>query len=232
MRPGVPSCSPIPASSTRSWKRITAPPGSSATPPSASSSGSGTSTGLAVGTPRSRTTSGSIAARPRRCSCRSPTRRAMPSATSERPWRSSAGWSRRPTTSYWTCPTATVASLKRTRPRPPGRSWTATSQPSRSWAECPRASCTTIPSWRWPGYWETVGASAPRHSLSCSLTTCSTTGSDAPPRGMTRERSRGCQGRRQSGPLGRRNGGSPEWWQLAGQGEVETESGDVSRLGR
>ena len=37
------------------WKRITAPPGSSPTPPSASSSGSGMSTGSVVGTPRSRT---------------------------------------------------------------------------------------------------------------------------------------------------------------------------------
>ena len=40
-----------------------------------------------------------------------------------------------------------------------------------------------------------------------------------------------CQGRRQSGPLGRRNGGPPAWWRFAGQGELETESGDVSRLG-
>ena len=79
-------------------------PGSSAIPPSASSSGSGTSTGSAVGTPRSRATSGSIAARRGRCSYRSPTRRAMPSATSARPWRSSAEWSRRPTTSSLTCP--------------------------------------------------------------------------------------------------------------------------------
>ena len=28
-------------------------------------------------------------------------------------------------------------------------------------------------------------------------------------------------------PLGRRNGGPPAWWQLAGQAELETESGDV-----
>ena len=54
--------------------------------------------------------------RSRRCSCRSPTRRATPSATSERPWWSSAGWSRRPTTSSWTCPTATGVSSKHTRP--------------------------------------------------------------------------------------------------------------------
>ena len=78
--------SPAPASSTRSWKRITASPRSSATPPSVSSSGSGTSTGSAVGTPRSRTTSGSTAARRGRCSCRSPIPRAMPSATSARQW--------------------------------------------------------------------------------------------------------------------------------------------------
>ena len=37
-------------------------------------------------------------------------RRAMPSATSAKPWWSLAGWSRRPTASSWTCPTATVAS--------------------------------------------------------------------------------------------------------------------------
>ena len=36
--------------------------------------------------------------------------RARPSATSARPWWSSAAWSRRPTASSWTCPTATVAS--------------------------------------------------------------------------------------------------------------------------
>ncbi len=34
-------------------------------------------------------------------------------------------------------------------------------QPLPSWAECPRASCMTIPSWRWPGYWETAGAGDP-----------------------------------------------------------------------
>ena len=41
-------------------------------------------------------------------------------------------------------------------PRPPRPSWTATSppwpSPWPSWAECLRASSTTIPSWRWPGY--------------------------------------------------------------------------------
>ena len=85
LRPAGPSWSSTPASSTRSWKRITASPRSSGTPRSASSSGCGTSTGLAVDTPRSRTTSGSIAAGRGRCSCPCPTPRAMPSATSVRP---------------------------------------------------------------------------------------------------------------------------------------------------
>ena len=78
--------SPIPASSTRSWKRITAFPRSSATRPSASSSVCGTSTDLAADTPRSRTTCGSTAARRGRCSCPCPIHRDRPSATSARPW--------------------------------------------------------------------------------------------------------------------------------------------------
>ena len=41
---------------------------------------------------------------------RCPIRQDTPSATSVRPWWSSAGWSARPTASYWTCPTATAAS--------------------------------------------------------------------------------------------------------------------------
>ena len=54
--------------------------------------------------------------------------------------------------------------------------------------ECPGASCTTIPSWRWPRYWGTDGASAPRPSLSSSPTTCSTTVSGVPARATTRVR--------------------------------------------
>ena len=84
-------------------------PGSSGTQPSASSSGSGTSTASTADTPSSRTTSVSIAVRQKRCSCRCPTRRATPSATSARPWWSSAAWSGRPTASSSTCPTATAA---------------------------------------------------------------------------------------------------------------------------
>ena len=34
-----------------------------------------------------------------------------------------------------------------------GLPWTATCRPSPSWAERPRASSTTTPSWRWPGSW-------------------------------------------------------------------------------
>ena len=101
---------------------------------------SGTSTGLAADTPRSRTTCGSTAARRGRCSCRSPTHLATPSATSARPWWSSAEWSGRPTTSSWTCPTATAASSRLTQLRPPRRSWTATCPPSPSWAGCPEHS--------------------------------------------------------------------------------------------
>ena len=54
----------------------------------------------------------------------------------------------------------------------PGR---GTFQPSLFLAGFPRASSTTIPSWRWPGYWETANASAHAPSPSCSPTTCSTT---------------------------------------------------------
>ena len=83
--PEGPSWSPTPASSARSLRATSAFPGSSGTPPSASSSGCATSTGLRASTPSSRTTSGSAAAGPRRCSCRCPMPRAMLRATSERP---------------------------------------------------------------------------------------------------------------------------------------------------
>ena len=65
--------------------------------------------------------------------------------------RSPGGYRRgvaKPTASSWTCPTATAASSRPIRPKPPRPSWTATSQPSPSWAECPRASSTTIPGWQ------------------------------------------------------------------------------------
>ena len=48
--------------------------------------------------------------------------------------------------------------------------------------ECPGASSTTIPGWRWPGYWGTAADSAPAPSLSSSPTTCSTTVSGVPAR--------------------------------------------------
>ena len=60
-----------------------------------------------------------------------------------------------------------------------------------SWAECPRASCTTTPSWRWPGSWVMDGGSAPGPSRNSSPTTCSMTGSAVPARATTRGRSRG-----------------------------------------
>ena len=108
--PGSPSWSPSPASSTRSLRKTSGFPGSSATPPSGSSSGCRTSTASAADTPSSRTTSGSTAARPGRCSCPCPTPRATPRATSARPGQLSAEWNRKPTASSWTCPTATAAS--------------------------------------------------------------------------------------------------------------------------
>ena len=52
----------------------------------------------------------------------------------------------------------------------------------------PRASYTTIPSWRWPRYWATADASAPGPSPRSSPTTCSTTVSGVPARAMTREK--------------------------------------------
>ena len=128
---------PSPASSTGSWKRTSGFPGSSATPPSASSSGSGTSTASVADTPSSRATSGSTAAGHGRCSCRCPTRRATPSATSARPWWSSAGCSARPPALSWTSPTAMAASSRPIPPRAPRPSWTATSRPSPSWGSAP-----------------------------------------------------------------------------------------------
>ena len=100
------------------------------------------------------------------------------------------GVERRPTTWFWTCPTATDALSRPTRRRPPRPSWTGTPQPSPSWAGCPRASSTTIRSWRWRRCWETDAASAPGLSPSFSPTTCSRTGSAGPARATTREKSR------------------------------------------
>ena len=62
---------------------------------------------------------------------------------------------------------------------------------SPSWAECPRASCTTTPSWRWPGYWGMDAVNAPGPLRNSSPTTCSRTGSTVPARATTRGRSRG-----------------------------------------
>ena len=104
---------------------------------------------------------------------------------------SSGEWSARPTASSWTCPTATAASSRPTPRRPPRPSGTATCRHSPSWVECPKASCRTTPSWRWPGSWATDAVSAPGPSPSCSLTTGSRTGSGAPARATTRGRSRG-----------------------------------------
>ena len=59
-----------------------------------------------------------------------------------------------------------------------------------SWAERPRASCTTTPSWRWPGYWGMDAVNAPGRSRNSSPTTCSMTGSAAPARATTRGRSK------------------------------------------
>ena len=49
-----------------------------------------------------------------------------------------------------------------TADRPPRPSWTGASRPSLSWAECPRASCMTIPSWPWRRYWAPAGAQRTR----------------------------------------------------------------------
>ncbi len=62
------------------------------------------------------------------------------------------------------------------------------------WAECPRASCTTIPGWPWRRYWATAGVSALGPSPSCSPTTCSTTGSAVPARALTKARWRALVG--------------------------------------
>ena len=56
-------------------------------------------------------------------------------------------------------------------------------RPLPSWAACPRAFCTTIRSWRWPGYWGMVVVSGPGRLPSCSPTTCSRTGFGRPGKG-------------------------------------------------
>ena len=71
--PESPSLSPSPGCLTPSWKLTARFPGSSATQPSGSLSGCGTSTGSTADTPQSRTTSGSTDGGRRRCSCPCPT---------------------------------------------------------------------------------------------------------------------------------------------------------------
>ena len=74
-------------------------PGNSATPPSASTRGSGTSTVSTADTPSSKTTCGNTAAGHGRCSCRCLIRLGRPGATSAGIWWSLAEWSGRPTVS-------------------------------------------------------------------------------------------------------------------------------------
>ena len=67
------------------------------------------------------------------------------------------GWSRRPTASSWTCPTATAAIVK-AYPAETTEAFldghvSAFAFPGEA---CPGASSTTIPSWRWPRYWGMV----------------------------------------------------------------------------
>lgn len=81
---------------------------------------------------------------------------------------------------------ATKRPIRRRLSRPFG---TATCPPF--WVGCPRVSCTTIPSWTWPGYWATVAASARGLLPSCGHTTCSMTSSDVPAMAMTRGKSMG-----------------------------------------
>ena len=57
---------------------------------------------------------------------------------------------------------------------------------SHSWAERPRASCTTTPSWPWRRYWGMAGVNAPAPSPSSSPTTFSRTGSGALAKATTR----------------------------------------------
>ena len=167
---------PSPASSTVSWMMITAFRRSSATPPSASTSVSGTSTASMAGTPSSRTTSGSIDARHGRCSYRCPTRRATPSATSAGPG-GHRGVQRKAHCFVKTYPAETTEAFL-----------DGHVSAFAFLGECPGASCTTTRSWRWPRYWGTAADSAPAPSLSSSPTTCSTTVSGVPARATTRGR--------------------------------------------
>ena len=101
-------------------------------------------------------------------------------------------------------------------PAPPPSKKTATDSPG--------AICSTEPSkppMAAPVLEDSVGRNPADRPASC-LTRFS--GKEPCPSAM-------CQWRRQSGPLGRQNGGPPAWWQLAGQGELETGSENVSRLG-
>ena len=80
------------------------------------------------------------------------------SATSARPWWSSEVLSGRPTTSYMDLPHSDGCFRQGlSRRRPPRPSWMDhVSDLCVLGLGFPKASCTTIPSWRWPGYWETV----------------------------------------------------------------------------
>ena len=116
----------------------------------------------------------------------------MPSATSARPWWSSAGWSRK--AHYFisgSAPQRRVLSLKHTRPRPPGRSLDGHVSAFAFLGGVPQSVLydnTELAVAR--EYWETVGASVPGPSRSCNPTTCLRTGSAVRARATTRGRSR------------------------------------------
>ena len=167
---------------------ITAFRRSSAIRPSGSTSGSGTSTASAAGTPSSRTTSGSIAAGPEE----------MFVPLSHPPGHAQCdfgevlvvigGVQRKAHCFVLDLPHSDGCFVKAY----PAESTEALLDGHVSafafLGECPGASSTTIPVWRWPRYWGTAADSAPAPSLSSSPTTCSTTVSGVPARATTRER--------------------------------------------
>src|SRR6266568_4028468 len=101
------------------------------------------------------------------------------------------GSSARSTSLRWTCRTATPVLCRPIRRRPPKRSVTGTTPPSRSSARCRARSCTTTRRWRWRASWAMGCDSARVCSASCSPITCLTTGSAGPAKATTKAKSRG-----------------------------------------
>src|SRR5438067_13077010 len=141
---------------------------SSGTPRSGFSNGFATSTATLAGSPSLRTTCWRAVCGIARDSCRCGTIPAMRRWILARRWRRSPGSSARSTSLRWICRTATPVLCRPIRRRPPKRSVTGTTPPSRSSARCRARSCTTTQRWRWRASWAMGCDSARVCSASCN----------------------------------------------------------------